>query len=203
MFAVQDIPISHEWTAQSVRETVRTLQETAQSVRETVQTLHSSKRTRNSSKRTRNSSNSSTKQQKAVRNFEPTNIMGGTNISEGVQRFQVVSEIFVPGVRIFRGSKYSVTGLCVPGDTSTTLATVLVDQVISRFGVPNILHSDKGANLCSEVIKAVYCLLGMGKTIGHQATHPQGNGQVERFNRTVEAILAKTVIKTEVNQSKR
>ena len=67
-----------------------------------------SKRTRNSSKRTRNSSNSSTKQQKAVRNFEPTNIMGGTNISEGVQRFQVVSEIFVPGgpdisgVQIFR-----------------------------------------------------------------------------------------------------
>ena len=76
--------------------------------------------------------------------------------------------------------------------SSTTLATVLVDQVISRFGVPNILHSDQGANLCSEVIKSVCHLLGMGKT-RISAYHPQGNGQVERFNRTVEAILAKTV----------
>ena len=54
------------------------------------------------------------KQQKAVRNFEPTNIKGGTNISEGVQRFQVVSEIFVPGgpdisgVQIFRDSSNTI-----------------------------------------------------------------------------------------------
>ena len=47
--------------------------------------------------------------------------MGGTNISEGVQRFQVVSEIFVPGgpdisgVQIFRDrsiSKEEVLTIC-------------------------------------------------------------------------------------------
>ena len=127
MFAVQDIPISYEWTAQSVRETsythlpcVRSTGYTnlvrmdgSKRTRDSSNTSRNgSKRTRNSSKRTRNSSNSSTKQQKAVRNFEPTNIMGGTNISEGVQRFQVVSEIFVPGgpdisgVQIFRDNPY-------------------------------------------------------------------------------------------------
>ena len=76
--------------------------------------------------------------------------------------------------------------------TSSTLATVLVDQFITRYGVPVVLHSDQGANLCSEVIKTICKLLGMDKT-RTSAYHPQGNGQVERFNRTLEAMLAKNV----------
>lgn len=67
-----------------------------------------------------------------------------------------------------------------------------MDQVICRFGVLVVLHSDQGANLCSDVIKNVCRLLGMDRT-RTSAYHPQGNGQVERLNRTVEAILAKTV----------
>lgn len=44
----------------------------------------------------------------------------------------------------------------------------------------------------SEVIKTVSVLLGIQNT-RTSAYHPQGNGQVEHFNRTVESILAKTV----------
>ena len=82
--------------------------------------------------------------------------------------------------------------------TSTTLATVLVDEVISRYGVPACIHSDQGANICSEVIQTMCKLLGMGRT-RTSAYHPQGNGQVERFNRTVEAMLAKSVKENQRN----
>ena len=73
---------------------------------------------------------------------------------------------------------------------STTLATVLVDEVICHYGVPSYLHSDQGANLCSEVIQSVCKLLGIQRT-RTSAYHPQCNSLVECFNRTVEAILAK------------
>ena len=75
---------------------------------------------------------------------------------------------------------------------SETLASVLVDEVICRYGVPRVLHSDQGANLNSQVIVALCKLLGINKT-RTTAYHPQANGQVERFNRTLEAILSKVV----------
>ena len=75
---------------------------------------------------------------------------------------------------------------------SETLASVLVDEVVCRYGVPGSLHSDQGANLNSQVITALCKLLGINKT-RTTAYHPQGNGQVERFNRTLEVILSKVV----------
>ena len=94
----------------------------------------------------------------------------------------VVTDLFTKWVEAFP----------IHDTTSSTLATVLVDQFISRYGVPVVLHSDQGANLCSEVIKTICKLLAMDQT-RTSAYHPQGNGQVERFNRTLEAMLAKNV----------
>lgn len=67
------------------------------------------------------------------------------------------------------------------------LATILVDEVICRYSVPTFLHSDQGANLCSEVIKTMTTMLGIEKM------RTSAYGPVEHLNRTVEAILAKTV----------
>ena len=47
---------------------------------------------------------------------------------------------------------------------SETLASVLVDEVVCRYGVPRVLHSDQGANLNSQVIVALCKLLGINKT---------------------------------------
>ena len=66
----------------------------------------------------------------------------------------------------------------------TTSLTLLVDSVICRYGVPEYLHSDQGANLNSAVIEKMCQLLGIEKT-RTKPYHPQGNGQVERFNRTL------------------
>ena len=54
------------------------------------------------------------------------------------------------------------------------------------------IHSDQGANMCGEVVQGICNLLKIDRT-RTSAYHPMGNGQVERFNRTVEAMLAKMV----------
>ena len=73
-----------------------------------------------------------------------------------------------------------------------TLTSTLMDEVICRYGVPTQLHSDQGSNLNAEVNQKLCQLLGIQRT-RTTAYHPQGNGQVERFNHTVEAMLAKMV----------
>ena len=73
-----------------------------------------------------------------------------------------------------------------------TLTSILMDEVICRYGIPQQLHSDQGSNLNVEVNQKLCQLLGIERT-RTTAYHPQGNGQVERFNRTVEAMLAKMV----------
>ena len=75
---------------------------------------------------------------------------------------------------------------------ATTLTRILVDEIICRYGVPECIHSDQGANFRSEVIQAICTLLGMNHT-RTSAYHLMGNGQVERFNRTFEAMLSKMV----------
>ena len=47
---------------------------------------------------------------------------------------------------------------------SVTLAKILTDEVICRHGVPESLHSDKGANFVSEVIRSLCTNLGINRT---------------------------------------
>ena len=70
---------------------------------------------------------------------------------------------------------------------SVTLAEILTDTVICRYGVPEVIHSDQGANFVSEVIQTLCLNLGITRT-QTTAYHAQGNGQVEQFNRTLESI---------------
>ena len=75
---------------------------------------------------------------------------------------------------------------------STTLAAVLTEEIVCRFGVPEAIHSDQGPNFVSGVIQSLCDRICITRT---QTTvyHPQGNGQVERFNRTLEDMLAKVI----------
>ena len=108
-------------------------------------------------------------------------IMGPLPTTEKGNRYiSVVTDLFTKWVEAF----------AFPNTLATTLAGVLVDEVICRYGVPSFLHSDQGTNLCGKVVQSVCKLLGMERTCT-SAYHPQGNGQVKHFNRTVEAILAK------------
>ena len=76
--------------------------------------------------------------------------------------------------------------------TAPTIAKLLVEEVISRHGVPNQLLSDRGPSFLSHLITEVCRLMGI-KKVNTTAYHPQGDGLVERFNRTLLDMLAKTV----------
>ncbi|XP_076838708.1 retrovirus-related Pol polyprotein from transposon 412 isoform X1 [Brachyhypopomus gauderio] len=77
----------------------------------------------------------------------------------------------------------------VPDQSASTTATALVNEFFCRFGVPETLHSDQGRNFESEVMGEVCKLLGISKT-RTTPLHPQGDGLVERFNRTLATQLA-------------
>ena len=78
----------------------------------------------------------------------------------------------------------------VPDQKAITLVRLLVEEVIPLFGVPEALLSDRGANLLSLLMQDVCQLLGV-KKLNTTAYHPQCDGMVERFNRTLKSMLRK------------
>ena len=67
---------------------------------------------------------------------------------------------------------------------------LLVEEVVPLFRVPEALLSDRGANMLSHLMKEVCHLLGVRK-LNTTAYHPQCDGMVERFNRTLKGMLKK------------
>jgi hypothetical protein len=72
--------------------------------------------------------------------------------------------------------------------TAPTVAKVLVDQCFSKFGLPLILHSDQGREFESKLFQETCELLGVDKT-RTSPWRPPCNGMVERFNRTLGAMM--------------
>jgi len=73
-----------------------------------------------------------------------------------------------------------------------TIAEILVNQVISRFGVPLEIHTDQGRNFDSRLFLELALLLGIKKT-RTTPLHPQSNGIVERQHQTIINYLAKFI----------
>ena len=78
----------------------------------------------------------------------------------------------------------------VPNQEAVTVARVLVDGFFCRFGMPEELHSDQGRNFESALFRECCQLLGIRKT-RTTPLHPESDGMVERFNRTLVQEIAK------------
>jgi transposase InsO family protein len=76
----------------------------------------------------------------------------------------------------------------VPDYTAYTTAEVFVREFATRMGLPRQLHTDQGGNFESTLFKGVCQLLGIHKT-RTTPYHPQSDGLVERFNRTLLQML--------------
>ncbi|KAL5494279.1 hypothetical protein EMCRGX_G015577 [Ephydatia muelleri] len=66
----------------------------------------------------------------------------------------------------------------------------------SHIRVPDVLHTDQGRNFESTLMKEVYRLLGIVKT-RTTPYHPQSDGLVERFNRTLLNLLSQAASENE------
>ena len=80
----------------------------------------------------------------------------------------------------------------MPNQEIVTIANVLVNEFISRFGVQLLLHSDQRSQFESSLFQELCSLLDIDKT-RTTTYHPQSDGLVERFNLTLENMLSKSI----------
>ncbi len=126
--------------------------------------------------------------------------MGQYNVGSPMERVAV--DVLGPLPETDAGNKYLLLAVDyfskwpeafpLPNQEAQTVAEVLVHEMICRFGVPLQIHSDQGRNFESTVFSEMCRLLGIKKT-RTTPLHPQGDGVVERLNRTLEAQLSKFV----------
>ena len=124
------------------------------------------------------------------------------NYVVGVPFERVAIDVMGPLPRSAAGNKFIVVvvdyftkwpeAFAVPDQKAETVAEGFVRHVVSRFGVPREIHTDQGTNFESNVFEEVLRILGITRT-RTTPMHPQGNGLVERFNRTLWQLLAKLV----------
>jgi transposase InsO family protein len=78
--------------------------------------------------------------------------------------------------------------------TAYTVAKCLVHKVITnKYGAPQHVLTDRGTNFLSTIVKKI-CILFKIKQMRTSAYHPQTDGIVERFNRTLIGMLTCYVV---------
>jgi transposase InsO family protein len=78
-------------------------------------------------------------------------------------------------------------------ETAATVARTLLDRWILLFGPPEKLLSDRGKVFLGDVIRRICGKVGT-KKIFATGYHPQTDGFIERFNRTLCTDIAKFVL---------
>jgi transposase InsO family protein len=80
----------------------------------------------------------------------------------------------------------------IPNQEAATVAETLVANFFCRFGIPLELHSDQARNFESHLLQEVLQRLAVSKT-RTTPLHPQSDGMVERYIKTIEEHLRKVV----------
>lgn len=98
--------------------------------------------------------------------------------SDGRENVLVLTDVF---------SKYT-QAIPTKDQRASTVAEVLVKNWFQILGVPCRLHSDQGRNFESNLVQQLCRLYKIDKS-RTTPWHPSGNGQCERFNRTLHDLL--------------
>jgi transposase InsO family protein len=87
--------------------------------------------------------------------------------------------------------RYSKMALYVPAEKSwkaEDLADVFIERVLSRFGTPKGIVSDRGSLFISRMWGEICVAIKTQRRLS-TAFHPQTDGQTERQNQTLETFL--------------
>ena len=77
----------------------------------------------------------------------------------------------------------------LPDKTAISVADAFFSNIVCRFGMPSVIHSDQGREFENKVMHEL-CLLGGSHKTKTTPYHPESDGLVERFNRTLLMMLA-------------
>jgi hypothetical protein len=98
--------------------------------------------------------------------------------SGGIENVLVITDV---------SSKFS-KAIPAKNQKASTVAELLVNEWFVHFGVPKRVHSDKGSCFMSKLIKQLCTFYNIDKS-NTSPYMPRGNGQCERFNRTLHNLL--------------
>lgn len=82
-----------------------------------------------------------------------------------------------------------VRAVSILDEKGETVAKLLLDEWISIFERMKKLMSDGGTNLVSKAVECLREKLGVGRMQSY-SWHPQANGSVEKWNRTVSRDIS-------------
>jgi cleavage and polyadenylation specificity factor subunit 1 len=120
------------------------------------------------------------------------------SFSENASRFEHIHLDLVGPLPVSVGHTYLLTcvdrftrwpeAIPISDITAETVARTFVNNWVSRYGVPSTITTDRGSQLESRFLNEMLRLLGTQR-IRTTAYHPQANGAVERFHRTLKGAL--------------
>ena len=98
--------------------------------------------------------------------------------SDGKENVLIITDVF---------TKFT-QAIATPNQKAATVAKVLVRDWFFKFGIPRRIHSDRGRNFESDIVKELCKMYNIQKS-RTTPYHAIGNGQCERYNRTLHDRL--------------
>lgn len=74
-------------------------------------------------------------------------------------------------------------------------AKKLLQEIVCRYGVPEVIESDRGTHFTGEDLQTIMKDVGINQAF-HTPYHPQSSGKVERLNGTLKLKIQKAMAET-------